>query len=149
MNTEAMTRLADFIEDVEPEAFSMDYYWADSDVGTICGTAGCLAGWQAHIGRHAEAVIKLEHEGCLPNYFQLGKIDLGLNEFEANNLFTNPGWWAKTFVTLGLRDEDWYDKSVPREGLGYTIERAFGLHDITNKEASLVLRGIVDGTVKP
>lgn len=145
MNTEAMTKLADLVESLEPDAFHMGYYWADVSTN-ICGSAGCLAGWQAHSGPRARQVVMLEGMGVEPNYFQYAQKDLGLCKSEALALFVNPYWWGEAFHALGLRDKEWYlDNIAGREGVDRSS--SFSIGQVTSKEAVIVLRALVDGTL--
>jgi hypothetical protein len=141
-----MTKLADLVESLEPTAFDMGFYWGNVP-SNICGTAGCLAGWQAHSGRSAEQVATLEGMGVEPNYFNYAMMDLGLHKFEAHELFVDPYWWGEAFYALGLRDEEWYRANIHgREG-AMNLSSSFTIAQVTSKEAVIVLRAIVDGTI--
>ena len=145
MNTEAMTKLADVMETIEPEAFNMAYYWGDAP-SNICGTAGCLAGWQTHTGPSAETVRRLEDRRITVDHFEIATRDLGLTRGEARELFTNPYWWGEAFLKLGLRDTTWYRKYI-HEFSTSPLSEGFDLAKITSKEAVIVLRALVDGTL--
>jgi hypothetical protein len=140
-----MTKLADVMETIEPEAFNMAYYWS-ATVPTICGTAGCLAGWQTHTGPSAEIVRRLEDRRITVDHFEIATRDLGLTRGEARELFTNSYWWAEAFLKLGLRDTEWYRKYIYNVGAS-PLSAGFDIAQITSKEAVIVLRALVDGTL--
>jgi hypothetical protein len=57
MNRERLNRLADFLDTLDPERFSI-HTWATGDLHE-CGTVGCAAGWATMIPEFAEAGLKL------------------------------------------------------------------------------------------
>lgn len=123
MNTQEMIRLADFIEKVDDDAFDMSYYW-NPESKSVCGTAGCLAGWHAHMTK--KRIGNMVHFNW---QYEAGR-DLGITTTQGQLLFSSAGWWAVALRELGLR-EGWAEFST-----------------ITAKEASLVLRALVEGRIK-
>jgi hypothetical protein len=153
MNTDQLTKLADLIEVIEPDAFNLGTWWEHSDE-TICGTVGCLAGWSAMTNdetkrdrwlweanstgsatRHAISRKYRDRDMNL-NYFpwlEAGQHNLGLTAYEADTLFTSSEFWAQTLATLGLREHNQDDYMA--------------LDSVTQKEAVIVLRALASGEI--
>lgn len=145
MNTDAMRALAALLENVDDESFKMEEWYVREDAN-VCGFAACVAGWAvvsdpienalflAHMARRkmdADALGLTDSEWAGGyDFFRRGAYILGLGSSNADDLFSDAGWWNEWLTQLGLPNE---------------VEN---LSDITNKHAALVLRGLADGDVK-
>jgi hypothetical protein len=77
MNKRRMRTLIAFLQDVPRKEFTMEFWWKDvKKNGHTCGTAGCAAGWAAHIPSFKRAGYKLD--ACWQEPQFKGKV-----EFEA------------------------------------------------------------------
>ena len=151
MNIDAMNKMADLLEVIEPEAFDMGFWWASVD-SNICGTAGCIAGWAVHVDattkveaftwptNDKEQRVQLLKKYGAPTHYSEGGFPypsvaaalLELDWTEASRLFESDSWWHEKLLELGLIEEQDDD---------------FDLHYITSKQAAIVVRALVDGDI--
>ena len=145
MNKEKMLQLADFLYNLDESRFNMGYWYGqyDDDGDNLCqansidldncNTVACIAGWAVALETNGEYVMQDYFDGKLAEKAQ--EI-LDLSRDEADMLFyTNSGSiWLQYANDLGI---DYYYE----DGYRYLHQD----EDITAKDASFVLRQLVNG----
>jgi len=143
MNKERMLLLADLLEELPENKFSIEYWaceWNDEDQehinqddgyiylsGYDCTTAGCVAGWTIAMKNDMEVKNDLEMSA---SDIEHGAAEyLGLNRFQANDLF----YYGSDSVYGRYAGE-----------LGLNTDQLLG-HQITQKHASIVVRKVAEG----
>lgn len=130
MNKERMMLLADLLDSISPEKFSLTY-WAsynsydeeddsfsyisqDGDYVDLsvykCNTAGCVAGW----------AVALKNDLSVDNLVHVGEVERQAREYlelthdQAHSLFyySSVSIWNDYHEELGLNDEFGYDHAV-------------------------------------
>jgi len=143
MNKERMLLLADLLEELPENKFSIEYWaseWDDEhqehinqDDGYIylsgydCTTAGCVAGWAVAMKNDMAIKNELEMDACDIEHGAAAY--LGLNRVQANDLF----YYGNDSVYARYAGE-----------LGLNTDQLLG-HQITKKHASIVVRKVAEG----
>lgn len=139
---EKLDYVADLIESLPAEHFSLSSWFHfvgpvwDSDSETYvellhadalpvlmhtCGTTACIAGWIAVDQIHPAFTLKNDSDA---EYFSGAW--LGLRDFEAHLLFTDPYWWRQNLNNPEVHNLD----------------------DVSQEDAVFILRSLADGTLE-
>lgn len=166
MNKIIMSTMADLIESLPPERFTMStwtgLWWYEQTgdgkefrcepemIPTLsinkCNTAGCIAGWAVAMVNNMDA----SNVKKTSSIYDEGRDALGLTLEEASLLFyyDEDSIWFQNRKELGIKTRCERDHYIDGCGVECPADLYIADDEITNHVAAKVLRGIVSGEYK-